>query len=36
MKMETEVVAPRAGTVTALHVAEGDAVGVGEALFDLD
>ena len=36
MKMETEVVAPRAGTVTALHVAEGDAVAVGEALFDLD
>ena len=36
MKMETDVVAPRAGTVTALHVAEGDAVAVGEALFDLD
>ncbi len=35
MKMETEVVAPRAGTVTALHVAQGDAVAVGEALFDL-
>ena len=35
MKMETEVVAPKAGTVTALHVAEGDAVTVGEALFDL-
>ena len=35
MKMETEVVAPQAGTVTALHVAEGDAVTVGEALFDL-
>ena len=36
MKMETEVVAPRAGTVTSLHVAEGDAVAVGEPLFDLD
>ena len=36
MKMETEVVAPRAGTVTALHVAEGDAVAVGALLFDLD
>ena len=35
MKMETEVVAPRAGVVTALHVAEGDSVAVGEALFDL-
>ncbi len=35
MKMETEVVAPRAGIVTALHVAEGDSVTVGEALFDL-
>ncbi|MDE0227145.1 MAG: sodium-extruding oxaloacetate decarboxylase subunit alpha [Gammaproteobacteria bacterium] len=35
MKMETEVVAPRAGIVTALHVAEGDSVAVGEALFDL-
>ena len=35
MKMETDVVAPRAGIVTALHVAQGDAVAVGEALFDL-
>ena len=35
MKMETEVVAPRAGTVTAFHVVEGDAVAVGDPLFDL-
>ena len=35
MKMETEVVAPRAGAITAFHVAEGDAVAVGDALFNL-
>jgi oxaloacetate decarboxylase alpha subunit len=33
MKMETAVVAPRAGTVTEVFVAEGDAVAVGDALF---
>ncbi len=33
MKMETEVVAPRAGRVTRMHVREGDAVGVGSPLF---
>ena len=32
MKMETAVVAPRAGTVTDVFVAEGDAVAVGDAL----
>ncbi|MCZ6889697.1 MAG: oxaloacetate decarboxylase, partial [Gammaproteobacteria bacterium] len=35
MKMETEVSAPRAGVVTAIHVQEGDAVLVGESLFDM-
>ena len=35
MKMETDVSAPRAGTVAAVHVAEGDAVTVGQPLFDL-
>lgn len=35
MKMETEVVAPRAGAITAFHVAEGDAVAVGDALFNV-
>lgn len=35
MKMETEVSAPRAGTVIAVHIAEGDQVAVGEALIDL-
>ena len=35
MKMETEVAAPRGGTVTAVHVAEGDAVAVGESLISL-
>jgi len=33
MKMETAVVAPRAGTVTDVFVAEGDAVAVGDALL---
>ncbi len=35
MKMETEVSAPSAGTVQAIHVGEGDAVVVGQALFSL-
>ena len=35
MKMETDVVAPRAGTVTRFHVAEGQAVAAGDPLFDL-
>ena len=35
MKMETDVVAPRSGTVTRFHVAEGQAVAAGDPLFDL-
>ena len=35
MKMETDVSAPSDGTVAEIHVAEGDAVAVGEPLFTL-
>ncbi len=35
MKMETEVAAPRDGTVTAVHVKQGDAVAVGEPLLSI-
>jgi oxaloacetate decarboxylase alpha subunit len=35
MKMETEVAAPRSGPVTAVHVKEGDAVAVGDALISI-
>ncbi len=35
MKMETEVRAPRAGTVTAVNAAEGSAVKVGDTLYTL-
>ena len=35
MKMETEVSAPRAGTVGAIHVRAGDAVNVGQPLYAL-
>ena len=35
MKMETEVAAPRAGAVTAIHVQEGDAVAVGDSLISI-
>lgn len=35
MKMETEVSAPRAGTVQAVAVKEGDSVAVGDALLTL-
>jgi oxaloacetate decarboxylase alpha subunit len=35
MKMETDVSAPKSGTVTDIHVAEGDAVAVGEPLFTI-
>lgn len=35
MKMENEVVAPQAGIVKKLFVEEGDAVGAGEALFEI-
>jgi biotin carboxyl carrier protein len=36
MKMENEVVAPKAGTVTGLHVAQGQIVNPGEALITID
>ena len=36
MKMETEVSAPRAGKISAVHVAVGDAVAVGDPLVALD
>ncbi len=36
MKMETAVVAPKAGTVSQVHVAEGDAVAVGDSLVTID
>ena len=36
MKMETDVVAPRSGTVTRFHVAEGQAVAAGDPLFDIE
>jgi oxaloacetate decarboxylase alpha subunit len=35
MKMETDISAPREGTVTAIHVAVGDAVSVGDALLSI-
>ena len=35
MKMETEVRAPRAGTVGTVAVAEGAAVKVGDTLYTL-
>jgi oxaloacetate decarboxylase alpha subunit len=35
MKMETEVRAPRAGTVGEVCVAEGDKVAVGDSLLTL-
>jgi acetyl-CoA carboxylase biotin carboxyl carrier protein len=36
MKMEIPVVAPRAGTVSKLHVAENDRVSEGDPIADLD
>src|SRR5262249_55216794 len=36
MKMEMPLPAPRAGTVRSVHVAEGDTVGRGETLVELD
>jgi oxaloacetate decarboxylase alpha subunit len=36
MKMETNVSAPRSGTITMVHVNEGDAVAVGDPLVSLD
>ena len=35
MKMEMPVVAPYAGVIRAIHVAEGDAVSAGQALVEL-
>ena len=35
MKMETAVSAPQAGTVSAVHVAEGDSVAVGDKLVTI-
>ena len=36
MKMEIPVVAPKAGKLTELHVAEGDMVGEGQLIATLD
>ena len=36
MKMETEIQAPIAGTVTAIHVAKGDRVNPGEVLIEIE
>ncbi|MUW15414.1 hypothetical protein GJ633_12755, partial [Halorubrum sp. CBA1125] len=36
MKMENDVVAERGGTVTGVHVAEGDSVDMGDVLVVLD
>jgi pyruvate carboxylase subunit B len=36
MKMETEIQAPLAGTVTAIHVAKGDSVNPDETLIHID
>ncbi|WFA08134.1 biotin/lipoyl-containing protein [Tissierella sp. Yu-01] len=35
MKMENELVAPKAGTVTAVHVTKGTAVDVGEVIVTI-
>jgi len=35
MKMETEIRAPKSGTVQAVNIKEGDAVSVGESLFSI-
>jgi pyruvate carboxylase subunit B len=36
MKMETEIQAPIAGTVTAIHVAKGDSVNPDETLIEIE
>jgi oxaloacetate decarboxylase alpha subunit len=36
MKMETEIIAPRAGMITQVSVAEGDVVAVGDPLLSID
>ncbi len=35
MKMENEIVAPHAGSVTAVHVKPGAAVGLGDVLLEI-
>jgi oxaloacetate decarboxylase alpha subunit len=35
MKMETEIRASQSGTITSLHIKEGDSVSVGQALLDI-
>ena len=35
MKMETDISAPRDGTVTAIDVAVGDSVSVGDVLLSI-
>ena len=36
MKMEIPVVAPKAGKLTDIHVAEGDMIGEGQLIVTLD
>ncbi|MGC6534305.1 MAG: biotin/lipoyl-binding carrier protein [Parvibaculales bacterium] len=36
MKMEIPVTAPKAGTLSKLHVAEGDMIGEGQLIATLD
>lgn len=36
MKMEIPVVAPKAGKLTDIHVAEGDMIGEGQLIATLD
>ena len=36
MKMETEIVAPKAGVISQMLVAEGDVVAVGDSLVAID
>ena len=36
MKMEIPVVAPKAGKLTGIHVAEGDMIGEGQLIATLD
>ena len=36
MKMEIPVTAPKAGTLTKLHIAEGDMIGEGQLIATLD
>ena len=36
MKMENEIVAPKAGTLTRIHVQKGAVVNTGDPLFDVE